>query len=55
MGDEELGGFRASLEEWLTTIGLVRYRDGSARPAWQAFLKGIEELSAARAALGKAP
>ena len=53
MGEEELGALRTMLAEWLTTIGLVRYTGGSARPAWQAFLRGVEELAAARAALGK--
>lgn len=36
------------LEEWLATIGLVRWSDRTNRPAWDAWLDAIRQVSAAR-------
>ncbi|MHC4479708.1 MAG: hypothetical protein ACYS1C_01865 [Planctomycetota bacterium] len=41
-------GWIGRLEELLRTVGLCRYEDGSARPAWFAFLEGLERLARAR-------
>jgi hypothetical protein len=43
-----LPAFADRFEEWLATVGLRRWSDGSARPAWNAWLDQLERVREAR-------
>ena len=45
-GGDELAGDR--LEEWLATVGLCRWADGTCRPAWDVFLQSLRNQAQAR-------
>jgi len=40
------------LTEWLMTIGMCRWSDGTCRPAWDTYLDGVTRTSNERAAIG---
>ena len=53
--DDGFGLAGDRFEEALATIGLCRWADATCRPAWDAFLEGVETLQDARGATDRAP